>query len=535
MNQKYDATMTSWKILVVDDERDVLTTTVHTLMDLEVLGQSLDLLTANTAAEALQVLEKHPDVAVILLDVVMEKMQSGLTLVTQIRQSMGNQAVRIILRTGNPGEAPEQEVVLNYGIDDYIHKGSVTRNRIITSVVTAIKAFDQLKRVERLGAAIKALFDLSTAMTYSYSIQELASLLADRLHRVLPNLVNGAVAYAGRETLSNRHLLTFLPATRDQNGLPTTPQAANIPETTMLGAYVAKASAIEGNETFLYKASGKIGCLVWARKNTPIDAIDTGILQNLAGLIGVNLDRLKNVKYRQEDSVNALETFFKEFDSPLDQLKNTQTAIFQLVASLAAKDERLTSLLSANQAIVARMAATLKKKRANVRRLNETESDVRLEVEDVGELVKGEIERLRERWMATGPLEVRVQPDCLANVNRELVRGIFEGLLDNAVEAVKAAKDSRARTQYVTGQPIRITVEHVGDRVVLAIADPGVGIAQDHLPYVFMPYFSGDERVHGVGLSLVKSSVERLGGTIGVVSKIGEGAKFEVALAAISI
>lgn len=147
----------TWKILIVDDERDVITTTRHTLMDVTVLGRSLEFVAAASAAEAAVMLQNHPEIAVVLLDVVMERMESGLTLVNRIRTEFDNHAVRIILRTGKAGEAPERDVVHDYAIDDYIDKGSVTRNRLITAVVTAIRAFEQFRRVERMSARFELL------------------------------------------------------------------------------------------------------------------------------------------------------------------------------------------------------------------------------------------------------------------------------------------------------------------------------------------------------------------------------------------
>ena len=147
----------TWKVLIVDDERDVITTTRHTLMDVTVLGRPLEFIAAASAADAEGMLVEHPDIAVVLLDVVMEKMQSGLTLVNRIRTELNNHGIRIILRTGKAGEAPERDVVHDYAIDDYIDKGSVTRNRLITAVVTAIRAFEQYRRVERMSARFELL------------------------------------------------------------------------------------------------------------------------------------------------------------------------------------------------------------------------------------------------------------------------------------------------------------------------------------------------------------------------------------------
>src|SRR4051794_40508871 len=108
-----------WKILVADDEEEIHTVTTVALADVEFKGRALSFLHAHSAAEALQILEQHDDVAIILLDVVMESDDSGLRLVREIRGRLGNRRLRIVLRTGQPGQAPERSVVIEHDINDY--------------------------------------------------------------------------------------------------------------------------------------------------------------------------------------------------------------------------------------------------------------------------------------------------------------------------------------------------------------------------------------------------------------------------------
>ena len=138
----------AWKILIVDDEPEVHTLTKLNLHSLEFRGLGLSLVSAYSAAEALELLEKHNDIAVILLDVVMEDDSSGLQLVDKIRKEMNNKHVRIILRTGQPGHAPEAEVVLKYDINDYRSKTDLTQERLITSVVGALRNYADMRDLE---------------------------------------------------------------------------------------------------------------------------------------------------------------------------------------------------------------------------------------------------------------------------------------------------------------------------------------------------------------------------------------------------
>ncbi|MGE5946240.1 MAG: EAL domain-containing protein [Betaproteobacteria bacterium] len=138
----------SWPLLVVDDDEDVHHATEFALRGLQVLGRSLEFLHASSAAGALDVLGQRPDVAVVLLDVVMEREDAGLRAVERIRNELGMAAVRIVLRTGQPGYAPELEAISNYDINDYKTKSELTRSKLFTTVTAAIRSFDQIHRLE---------------------------------------------------------------------------------------------------------------------------------------------------------------------------------------------------------------------------------------------------------------------------------------------------------------------------------------------------------------------------------------------------
>ena len=135
---------TPWKVLVVDDEPDIHAVLRLALQDMVVEGQRLQLFDAHSAREARQVLAAHPDIALILLDVVMETEQAGLELVRHVRREMGNRLVRIVLVTGQPGYAPQRDVIANYEIDGYRLKSELTADRIFVSVYAGLRAYKNL-------------------------------------------------------------------------------------------------------------------------------------------------------------------------------------------------------------------------------------------------------------------------------------------------------------------------------------------------------------------------------------------------------
>jgi diguanylate cyclase (GGDEF)-like protein len=146
------AAQAGWRILIIDDDADVHSTTTFALAGLEVQDRPLEFLHASSAQAARAVLARESDIAVILLDVVMEQPDAGLQLVRHIRETLGMQDVRIILRTGQPGYTPEMEAIRDLDINDYRTKSELTRTKLYTTVAAAVRCYEQLHAL-RIGRA----------------------------------------------------------------------------------------------------------------------------------------------------------------------------------------------------------------------------------------------------------------------------------------------------------------------------------------------------------------------------------------------
>lgn len=144
----------AWRILIVDDDPEVHSATRFALGQSPIVGRSLEFISAYSAADGKTILEKQPDIAVILLDVVMEEHDSGLKFVEWMR-GRGYAKQRIILRTGQPGYAPEIDVVRNYDINDYRAKGELTQTRLVTAMTAAIRTFEQFWLIEEQRATLE--------------------------------------------------------------------------------------------------------------------------------------------------------------------------------------------------------------------------------------------------------------------------------------------------------------------------------------------------------------------------------------------
>lgn len=138
-----------WKILIVDDEPEVHSITKIALSEFTYDDREVVLLSAYSGQEAKGILDKERDIALIYLDVVMESDDAGLKLVKFIREVLGNIFVRIILRTGQPGQAPEREVIVNYDINDYKEKTSLDSGKLFTSTYSALRSYNDIMNIER--------------------------------------------------------------------------------------------------------------------------------------------------------------------------------------------------------------------------------------------------------------------------------------------------------------------------------------------------------------------------------------------------
>ncbi|SAL72954.1 diguanylate cyclase/phosphodiesterase [Caballeronia peredens] len=134
-----------WHVLLVDDAPEIHEVTRLVLADAAFSGRPIELTSALSAAEARAYLAAHPGTALILLDVVMEEDDAGLELVRHIREQLDDHDVQIILRTGQPGMAPERDVITRYEINGYFLKTELTAQKLTSIVVTGLRTYETIQ------------------------------------------------------------------------------------------------------------------------------------------------------------------------------------------------------------------------------------------------------------------------------------------------------------------------------------------------------------------------------------------------------
>jgi signal transduction histidine kinase len=163
-----------WKIAVIDDDQAVHEGTRFALSDYSLNGQGLEILSAYSGSEGRALMRAHPDIAAVLLDVIMETDAAGLDLVEYIRSELRNETVRIILRTGQPGQAPERRVIVQYDINDYKAKTELTADKLFTSLTAALRSYQQLERMVQTRRGLEIIIDAASTLYDFKSMQRLA-------------------------------------------------------------------------------------------------------------------------------------------------------------------------------------------------------------------------------------------------------------------------------------------------------------------------------------------------------------------------
>jgi response regulator RpfG family c-di-GMP phosphodiesterase len=181
-----------WRVMIVDDEPGIHSITRLALAGFVFDGRPLEFISAYSGAEAKTLIARHPDTAIMLLDVVMESESAGLDVVQHVRETLGNRMSRIILRTGQPGQAPERRVILEYDINDYKTKTELTAQKLFTSVVAGLRAYAYLEIIEQNRQGLEQIISASASI---FQVQSMERFVRGVLIQLLSLLQLGENAF----------------------------------------------------------------------------------------------------------------------------------------------------------------------------------------------------------------------------------------------------------------------------------------------------------------------------------------------------
>ena len=547
-----------WKVAIIDDDAAVHSGTKYALSDYQLGGQRLDLYSAFSAAEGRTLLAAHPDMAVVLLDVVMESDGAGLDLVEYIRKDLANDTVRIILRTGQPGQAPERQVIVDYDINDYKAKTELTGDKLFTSLTAAIRSYQQLMRLvetrcglELIVEASSELFDLKSARTLAAGVlAQVASLIqspSDGILVLRDGRGDGFAVLAGSGAHADAAVAgaTLDPAVQQR----------------LQRVLARRQNAFEGTETTLYLAtSGGREIGVALTSGRPLTDTERTLVAVFASRLSTAFDNV--FLYEQLQAANAtLEQRVAERTRQLtaandrltqqwQRLKRTNDHKAEVLGTVAhdlknplgvilGRSEMMNELLSLQPPNIERARGQIEQIRSSVARMtsmvDELINDAMLDAEDivlrpadidtaviVGTVIDANAplaERKGQMLVYSGPdtLPGRADPDRL--------REAIDNLVSNAV------KYSPPGGRIL----VALTSSEAGHQI--AVTDSGPGLTPEDEQRLFGRFQrlsarpTGGESSTGLGLFICRRIVELHGGRITAAGNgAGKGATFAITL-----
>ncbi|WP_188259904.1 diguanylate cyclase [Azospirillum tabaci] len=286
-----------WIVLIADDDPEVHAVTRLALGGLRYKGRRLSLVSALSAGEAAAILRRTPDVAIILLDVVMETDDAGLRLVRTIREELNNHAIRIILRTGQPGQAPEEDVVLAYDINDYKSKAELTAKKLFTSVVAALRAYADIVALETNRRGLQQIIQSTDRLFELRCMQQFAAGVLTQLSaflRVKPDAILCAQRGAAGRPMPDGafYVLAGAGCYAEAAGQTASPTGAVIPPALadrITDAFRSRRSHYGPNETTLFiRVPDGHEVAAWIHTDRPLDDVDRGLVEVFASKIAIS-------------------------------------------------------------------------------------------------------------------------------------------------------------------------------------------------------------------------------------------------------
>ncbi|RJG07986.1 EAL domain-containing protein [Noviherbaspirillum cavernae] len=323
--------------MIVDDDADVHAATEFALGNLEMQHRPLQFLHAYSATEARKLLSQQQDIAVILLDVVMEQEDAGLQLVRHIREVLKLTEVRIILRTGQPGYAPELDAIRDFDINDYKTKSELTRIKLYTTVTAAIRSYQQICAINAGRRGLDLIVRMSAELMALHDLPNFAAGVIERLARLLQKDPEGVAVRQERTHGRTRGDLTVIAATGRYAELVGKPlhDAARIAGAAELALEQRRHIYSESHITLYFSSSSDgSGFVVHLNTGEPVNEVQQRLLEFFCSNIAVALDNVM--------LVNRLRNF--AFHDPLTKLPNRAHIKELLDATLACADKLETTL-----------------------------------------------------------------------------------------------------------------------------------------------------------------------------------------------
>lgn len=557
------ATAKAWKVAIIDDDPAVHDGTRFALYDYSLNGDGIELVSAYSAAEGRKLLLANSDIAVVLLDVVMESDRAGLELVDYIRRELRNEAVRIILRTGEPGQAPERQVIVDYDINDYKAKTELTADKLFTSLTAALRSHMQLRTMIETRRGLEIIIEATPTLFDFRSMQRLAEGVLTQVASLL------AVDCAGililRDLGADGRRLAVLAGSgvyRECVGAENLQGLDHDLLELVDKAFSTRRTEFRDRRTVLYISTHSgAEIVVFLDAGKQLSDTDRALIEVFSSRLSIAFDnvvlysQLENANVDLERRVEARTAELLAANRRLEaqwrrvrQVNDFQSEVLGKVAHdlknplnvILGRSEILEELFSKNSESAQAAQPQLRHIRSSALRLTSMideliadamndalDISVRSEVVDLAAIVRDVAEAnrpLAERKDQT--IQIALSGVLATECDPERIREAIDNIVSNAV------KYSRI------GGPIRIEAYPSDDGNVVKVVDSGPGFMPEDMSRLFGRFQrlsakpTGGETSTGLGLSIVKKIVDLHDGSIAVTQGETDGASISIRLKA---
>ncbi|WP_027542257.1 DUF3369 domain-containing protein [Bradyrhizobium sp. WSM2254] len=558
-----DTDARKWKIAVIDDDPAVHDGTRFALSDYSLNGQGLEILSAYSAAEGRKLMAAHSDIAAVLLDVIMETDVAGLELVEFIRNEIRNETVRIILRTGQPGQAPERRVIVQYDINDYKAKTELTADKLFTSLTAALRSYQQLERMVQTRRGLEIIIDAASTLYDFKSMQRLAEGVLTQLASLLNVDCAGILVLRDNGGI-DPELSVLAGSGCYSRFIGTTTSKALDPDLREMveAAFQRRKNEFADHRSVIYLRTGsgrEVVVLLQAERE--LSETDRSLVEIFSSRLSIAFDNV--ILYQQlQDANTQLE----------DRVAQRTRALMQANRRLSAQWLRLQRANGFKNEILGTVAHDLKNPLGVI--LGRTEmlkelistgassSGVVAQVDHIRDATKRlttMVDHLISDAMADAfDITIRREPVDVAALVKE-VADANHPLAVNKQQAISVAAPSNIVTMCDTdrireaidnlisnaikyspiGGRISVAVTHEGSDTMVRVSDEGAGLSPEDLGRLFGRFQrlsakpTAGESSTGLGLSIVKRIIDMHGGEVTAESDgPGKGSTFTITLPA---
>jgi signal transduction histidine kinase len=550
-----------WKVAIIDDDPAVHEGTRFALYDYSLNGQGIEILSAYSAEDGRELMRAHPDIAVVLLDVVMETDDAGLALVDHIRSQLKNETVRIILRTGQPGQAPERRVIVEYDINDYKAKTELTADKLFTSLTASLRGYQQLQRMVETRRGLEMIIEGAATLYDLKSMQKLAEGVLTQIASLLNVECGGILVLregAPRERFS---ILAGSGCYRHFAGLAGAEKLDQALRQAVHSAFDRRSHEFQPKLSVLYlrTATGR-EVVVVLETTRPLTPTDRSLVEVFCSRLSVAFDNvilyeeLHEANIRLEERVrertHALTTANSRLSAQWSRLRRANEFKSEILGTVAhdlknplgvilGRAEMLNELAAMEPIPLPRIQDQLGHIRSSARQLtemvNELISDAMMDTLDIairnepvdlaamlGEIIVSN-RALAEKKQQT--IHLVSPPHQICNCDPDRLREAIDNLVSNAIKY----------TPVGGVMELSMTVDDGG--IAISVKDEGPGLSTDDMARLFGRFQrlsakpTGGESSTGLGLSIVKRIVELHGGSVSAESDgPGRGATFIIRL-----